>query len=137
MTRFFAVLTAVLGLNLGAARADDADPKKLEEQMEKLMEAYNKDDAKTFYTGWAKSVESITTEQVYDALYKKTAKKDLGNYKAKTLKFHKDGSVLTGEFLVVYFDAEFEKEKSGRISVNFAKEDGKYKLMQVQMAKQK
>ena len=71
----------------------------------------------------------------YDALYKNGAKKTVGEYTAKTLKFRKEGSVLTGDILVVYFDCEFSKEKEGQIAVNFQKEEGEYKFMQVQMSK--
>lgn len=116
-------------------RADDADPRKLEAQMEKLLAAYNKDDVKAFFQNWASTVKSITTDMTYDALYKNGAKKSYGDYKPKTLKFRKDGSVLTGDYLVVYFEAQFSKEKEGVIAVNFAKEGNEYKFMQVQMQK--
>lgn len=113
-----------------------ADPQKLTEQVEKLLAAYNKDDAKAFYAqGWSAMVKEIATEQTYDALYKNGAKKTVGDYVAKSLKLRKEGSVLTGDFLVVYFDAEFSKEKAGQVAVNFAKEDGGYKFVQVQMSK--
>lgn len=118
-------------------RADDADPKKLASQVEKLMEAYNKDDVKTFFANWAKVVESITNAQTYDSLYKNAAKKELGKYTPKSVKFRKDGSVLTGDYLVVHFEAEFEKSKTGQITVNFAKEGNDYKFMQVKFEKKK
>lgn len=125
------------GVAPATLRADDADPKKLQEQIEKLLEHYNKDDVKSFYADWASTVKAITTEAAYNGLYKNMAKKELGDYKPKTLKFRKDGSVLSGDYLVVYFTAEFAKEKSGLVSVNFAKEDGKYKFMQVKLEKDK
>src|SRR5262245_61642614 len=123
-TRFALSFLTLIGFAAVPSRAEDADPKKLGEQVEKLLEAYNKDDVKALFSDWAKSVEAITTEPVYDALYKNAAKKDLGNYTAKTVKLRKEGSVLSGDTLVVYFDAEFAKAKNGLISVNFSKEDG-------------
>src|SRR5262249_8048814 len=109
----------------------------LEGQVEKLLEAYNKDDVKAFFANWASSAKAITTEQTYKALYKDGAKKTLGEYTAKTAKFRKEGSVLSGDHLVVYFEAEFAKAKSGLVSVNFEKEKGEYKFIQVIMDKKK
>jgi Protein of unknown function (DUF4019) len=134
---FSLALVTLIALTVSPIRAGDADVKKLAGKVEKLLEAYNKDDVKAFFTGWASSVKSIATEATYDALYKKGAKKELGDYKAKTIKFRKEGSVVTGDFLVVYFEAEFSKEKAGLITVNFAKEDGEYKFLQVKMEKNK
>lgn len=140
MSRFLTLVSvaAVVALTASAVRADDAaDAKKLAGQVEKLMEAYNKDDAKAFFANWAKVVESITNAQTYDSLYKNMAKKELGKYMPKSVKFRKEGSVLTGDYLVVYFDAEFEKSKAGQITVNFAKEGNDYKFMQVKFEKKK
>jgi hypothetical protein len=119
----------------GSTQAQDADPKVLSKTLEAALEAYNKDDVKTFFKEWAKSVESITTEPTYNALYKQGAKSQVGNYKPKSLKLIKEGTALTGDFLIVYFDAEFDKEKKGKISVNFQKEGNAYKLMQLQISK--
>ncbi len=112
-----------------------ADPKQLTAQVEKLLAAYNKDDSKTFYADWAKSVAAITTPQTYDLLFKNMAKKELGDYQPNTLALRKEGSVLSGEFLVVYFEAKFAQDVPGLVSVNFQHEDGKYKFLQVQLSK--
>jgi hypothetical protein len=130
-------LLTLVGFAASPARADDADAQKLADRLEKLLEAYNKDDVKAFFSGWATSVKVIATEATYDALYKNAAKKDLGAYTPKTVKFRKEGSVLSGDFLVVYFEAEFGKGKAGLIMVNFAKEEGEYRFMQVKMEKRK
>jgi hypothetical protein len=134
---FALCLLTLIGFTTSPSRADDADTKKLTGQVEKLLDAYNKDDVKGFFTGWATSVKAITTEATYNALYKNAAKKELGDYKLKSLKLRKEGSVLSGDFLLVYFEAEFAKEKSGLITVNFAKEDGEYRFIQVKMEKSK
>ena len=135
-TPFALSLLTLIGFTTSPSLAGDADAKKLSGQVEKLLEAYNKDDVKAFFSGWAMSVKAITTEATYDVLYKKAAKKDLGDYKPKSLKLRKEGSVLSGDFLVVYFEAEFAKEK-GLITVNFAKEEGEYRFLQVKMEKRK
>jgi hypothetical protein len=133
----FVLLLAFLGVAVSPVRADEpeADPKKLEEQMEKLLKAYNEDDVKKFFADWASQAESLANQQVYDALYKNGSKQAVGDYKPKTIKFRKEGSVLKGEILVVYFDAEFTKEKAGQVAVNYAYEKGAYKFIQVQIAK--
>jgi hypothetical protein len=117
------------------AEQPKADPKQLEAQFEKLLDAYNKDDVKAFYTGWSKQVEAITTPEVYNALYKLNGKDVVGEYVPKTLKLRKETSVLDGEIIVVFFDAEFSKEKSGEVGANLMFEDGAYKFVQVQVKK--
>lgn len=126
---------ACVQLVAAPSRAEEVDPKKLEAQCEKLLDAYNRDDVKAFFADWAKSVEAIATEMTYDALYKNGAKNDVGRYVAKSLKFRKEGSVLAGDFLLVYFDAEFTGAKQGRITANLQKEGDAYKFVQVQLAK--
>ncbi len=131
-----ALFVEIVGLVASPCRAEDkADPKKLEAMMEKALEGYNKDDVKAFFADFAKSVEVIATEATYDALYKQGAKKDVGNYVAKSLKLRKEGSVLEGEVLLVYFDAEFANAKQGQIAANFQLEGGAYKFIQVQLSK--
>lgn len=112
-----------------------ADVKQLTAQVEKLLVAYNKDDTKAFYADWAKVVAAITTPQTYDFLYKNMAKKELGDYQPNTLAFRKEGSVLSGDLLIVYFEGKFAKDVPGLVAVNFQKEDGMYKFVQVQMSK--
>jgi hypothetical protein len=133
-TAFTFALLAALGVS-APGRAADADPKILEEKVVKLLEAYNKDDVKAFYADWAKSAAAIATPQVYDALYKMGAKTMVGDYVAKSIKFRKEGSVLSGDLLVVYFEAAFSKEKDGLVTVNFVKEGDAYKFLQVKMSK--
>ncbi len=130
------VAATFLGI-LGSCVAADADPKKLEAQMEKLLAAYNKDDVKAFFKDWASAAQPITNEATYNALYKNGSKPMFGEYKPKTIKFRKEGSVLDGDTLVVYFEAEFSKEKSGLVAVNFEKEKGDYKFIQVQIMKRR
>jgi hypothetical protein len=141
MSNRYSAIAVTLVITVGFAnsqvRADDADPKKLEAQVVKLLDAYNKDDVKAFFTGWAKSAEALTTEQIYDLLYKMGAKKDVGDYTPKSVKFRKDGSVLSGDILVVYFEAAFSKEKDGLVTVNFTKEGEEYKFLQVRISKAK
>jgi len=126
---------AALGFAPAVQAEEKADAKQLEAQLEKLLEAYNKDDLKTFYADWAKEAEFLTSPDVYSALYKLGGKDVVGSYVPKTLKFRKETSVLDGPVLVVFFDAEFSKEKYGEVAANLSWEDGKYKFTQVRLAK--
>src|SRR5436853_489849 len=45
--------------DLHAARAAEANADQLTAQVEKLLDAYNKDDVKSFFADWAKAVEAI------------------------------------------------------------------------------
>jgi hypothetical protein len=137
-TAFSALVFSIAAVAFApAARADEpkADAKQIEAQLEKLLDAYNKDDVKAFYTGWSKQVEAITTPDVYNALYKLMGKDVVGNYVPKSLKLRKETSVLDGSVIVVFCDAEFSKEKSGEIAANLNFEDGAYKFVQVQLTK--
>src|SRR6218665_421330 len=116
---FCSLLVGAATIFCGSVRADEkpADPKLLEAATEKLLAAYNKDDAKAFFADYAKSVATIATPETYDALYKNISKKSYGDYVPKSLKLRKEGSLLMGDFLVVYFTAEFTKEKKALVSV--------------------
>jgi hypothetical protein len=132
----FLALTGLTVSSVGVEK--DADVRKLTEQVEKLLAAYNKDDIKAFFTDWSKDAkQALGNQPVYDALYKNGAKIALGEYVPKTLKFRKEGSVLDEETPAVYFEAEFSKEKVGVIAINFMKEDGEYRFVQVIMDKKK
>lgn len=80
-------------------------------------------------------MKAITNDMTYDSLYRNGAKKSYGDYESKSIKYRKKGSVLSGDYLVVFFEAQFSKEKEGVIAVNLAKERKDCKLMQVQMQK--
>jgi len=133
----FAVVLTVVAHFAPSLRADEpkADAAQIEAQLEKLLDAYNKDDVKAFFTGWSKESEAITIPEVYNALYKLNGKDVVGSYVAKSLKIRKDTSLLQGEFLVVFCDAQFSKEKDGEVAANFKFEDGAYKFVQVLVKK--
>ena len=131
------VLSIAAAAFTSAVQAEEpkADAKQIEAQLEKLLDAYNKDDVKAFFTGWSKESEAITTPEVYNALYKLNGKDVVGTYVAKSLKMRKETSVLDGPVLVVFCDAEFSKEKDGEVAANFMYEDGAYKFVQVLVKK--
>jgi hypothetical protein len=136
----FAISAVVFSVAVGFASAlpaqePKADPAKVTAQLEKLLDAYNKDDVKTFFSDWAKAAEAIATPETYNALYKLNGKDVVGDYVPKSLKLRKETSVFDGPVIAVFFDAEFTKEKSGEVAANFLFEDGAYKILQVQVTK--
>lgn len=113
---------------------DKADRAELDKKLDNAMKGYNDGDHKKFFADFAKSVEAITTKQAFDGLYEGVYKKLYGKY--KSAKFIPEGSVLEGDFLVLYYAGEFDKKKA-KISVNFAKEDKTYKFMQIRIDEMK
>ena len=76
------------------------------------------------YTATFKSLDS---KQLFNSLFK-PHKESCGNYKKHS--FQKEGSVLTDDIALMVLDAEFDKKKA-KVSVNFGKEEGKWKVQQV------
>jgi hypothetical protein len=115
------------------AEGKDAPPevmKGLEEKVDKLLKAYNDNDWKAFYTDYAKSMSALATEPTFKMLY---VDKGLGKIVSKKL-IDKE-TVSAGDFPLLVYEAEFEKDKKIKVSVNFTKEDGQFKVMQVQFNK--
>lgn len=121
-------LTAVVVLLIAGspAGADDtpAEFKPLEKMAVKLLEAYNKDDAKGAFADFIPEIQNGDTTQFFNLLFK-PHKETCGKYKKHT--FRKDGSVHTGEVALMILDAEFEKKKA-KVMMNFFKQDGKWRI---------
>jgi hypothetical protein len=131
--RYLPLLVACLVLAPLAARAaeEKADRKKLDAKIDQALDAYNAGDAKKFWADYAKSVQSIATPQAFKALYVDGFMKSHGKVKVKERKFLEKESILTGDDLLLQYEAEFDKVKKGKIAVNMVKEDGDYKFVQI------
>ena len=128
-----AVLLCSFTLNAKAAAGKDAPPevfKGLEEKVDKLLKAYNDNDWKAFFGDYAKSMSALATEPTYKMLY---GDKGFGKFVSKKL-IDKE-TVSAGNLPLLVYEAEFEKEKKVKISVNFTKEDDQFKIMQVRFDK--
>lgn len=128
----------LLGLSLlvvlpivASADEEKADRKKLDAKIDKALDAYNAGDAKKFWADYAKAAEGIATPETFKALYVDGFMKSHGKVKGKERKFLEKESVLTGDNLLLQYDAEFDKVKKGKISINMLKEDGEYKFIQI------
>lgn len=109
-----------------------ADPKPLEAMLDKALAAYNAGDAKAFYADSPKSMASVATPQTFEMMYRGMYFKTYGKYVSRTLS--KAESSIFEDTPLLVFAAEFELNKKVKISVNFMKEDGAYKIMQIQFA---
>lgn len=140
MSKQFRVLMALLALMAGLATVnaaeDKANVKDLETTIDGVMKAYNAGDWKAFFKDYAKDMSAIASEPTFNAMYGPTGAMGTGKYGkfVKRLELIKDQSVLEGENVLAQWRAEFAKVKKAKISVNFIKEDGKYKIQQVTLS---
>lgn len=130
--RIFAILAVALAALSTPLRAADA-PKELESIVENAMKGYNAGDAKVFFADYAKLLAAVAVPATFDALYKNGALKEFGKYESKKLIAAQ--SVVEGETPLLVFEAKFEKNPKVKLSVNFMKEEGKPKVMQVTIEK--
>ena len=128
------IILAVSVLGSEVHAADKLDPKPLEAIIDNALKGYNDGDYKVFFADYAKSMAAVATEQTFKSMYTDQYKKNLGDYVSR--KPIDKETVLMGDFPLMVFDAEFSKEKKVKLSVNFTKEDGKFKIMQMRFDKQ-
>ena len=118
--------------NAAYAKESEETLKIVEPLIEKALSAYNKDDSTTFYADFAKSMASIATDQTFKALY--------GGYKDPSATMSRRRSSKRAARLrklrqppgLASYDAEFEKNKAVKLTINYTPEDDTLKLMQVQ-----
>jgi hypothetical protein len=110
------------------------DIKALEAKVDAALAAYNAGDAKKFYADFSKSMEAITTPQVFDMLYTQGAKKQFGNYVSRQL--IKGESVTDGDTLLLVYSVKCEKSDKVKLSINVQKEGPDYRFVQMQFAPQ-
>ena len=131
MFALFAMCLATSAVvNAGEEKKVDA---ALEAKVDNVLKGYNDDDHKVFFADYAKSMAALATEQTFKTMYVNMAKKDFGKYVSK--KLIPAQTVNTGDFPLLVYEGEFEKNKKVKISVNFTKEDGNFKIMQVRFDK--
>lgn len=97
------------------------------------MKGYNAGDAKVFFADYAKLLAAVAVPATFDALYKNGELKEFEKYESKKLIAAQ--SVVEGETPLLVFEAKFEKNPKVKLSVNFMKEEGKPKVMQVTIEK--
>jgi hypothetical protein len=122
-----AILLCFVGMLSISAYA--ADQKSLDAVVDKALVGYNAGDAKVFFADYAKMMAAIATDAAFDAMYKS---QPFGKYVSRQP--IKAETVLAGDSPLLVYQAEFEKNKKVKISVNFTKEDGAFKVMQIQIA---
>ena len=128
-----ALCVGLCAMNSRAASSKDAAPevmKGLEEKVDKMLKGYNDNSWKDFFADYAKSMAALGTESTFKMLY---ADKGFGKFVSKKL-IDKE-TVSSGDLPLLVYEAEFEKEKKVKVSVNFTKDGDQLKIMQVQFNK--
>jgi hypothetical protein len=126
------LLATLLVSLFAAASLFAADLKALEAKVDAALAAYNAGDAKKFYADFSKSMEGITTPQVFDMLYAQGSKKQFGNYVSRQL--IKGESVTDGDALLLVYAVKCEKSDKVKLSINVQKEGAEYRFVQVQFS---
>ena len=112
--------------------ADGADQKSLDPVVDRALAGYNAGDSKAFFADYAKMVAAVATDATFNAMYKGMYFQSYGKYISREP--IKAETVLQGDTPLLVYQGEFEKNKKVKISVNFIKEDGAFKVMQIQFA---
>lgn len=115
-----------------ALPGEPVDLKAIDAIVDKALAAFNSGDFKAFYADYSKSMSAVATEQAFKTLYVDMYMNTYGKYQSRTLL--KDQSVLIPEnpMPLAVFEGVFEKNPKVKISVNFAKEEGGLKVIQIQ-----
>jgi hypothetical protein len=119
-------------LSISAHGQGAADYKSLDTMVDKALAGYNASDSKVFFADYAKLVAAVATETTFNAMYKGAYLQTYGKYLSRQP--IKAETVLEGNTPLLVYQAEFEKNKKVKISVNFFKEAGAFKVMQIQFA---
>lgn len=109
---------------------DKAQLDALDKVVGTTMDAYNSKNWKGFYASWADMMKGIQTEQAFNSLYVNMYHRDYGTLKSRTI--DESRSTFSEVNGLIVYKAVFSK-KSGSLAVNFFKENGKYKVQQVQV----
>lgn len=131
------LLTVILVLTLSTLFAGVMPPKdefvKLDAKVDELMEAYNAKDAKAFFIGWSPTMAALCTPAMFKVMFMDMHMKNFGAFKTKQI--IEAETVVMGNVpnaLLVY-QAEFEKNKNVKLSINLLKENGQWMIQQVSM----
>jgi hypothetical protein len=110
---------------------DKATLAGLDKQVGKVMDGYNANNWKAFYSSnWAEQTKAIQTEQAFNTLYSNMYLKQYGTLKSR--KINESKSSFGPMNAVLFYDAEFSKKK-GKLAVNWFKEGGNWKIQQLQV----
>jgi hypothetical protein len=107
-----------------------SDHKSLDPVIDSALAGYNAGDSKAFFAGYAKALAAVATEPMFNMMYKDNYFKAYGKYLSRRPLDAE--TVFDADTPLVVYQAEFEKNKKVKISVNFMKEEGVYRVVQIQ-----
>jgi hypothetical protein len=128
-------LLAVCSVLFAGMLPSDEVLQNLEDKVDSLMAAYNEQDAKAFYTDWAKSMAAITSPEMFRMIFTDKHMKKHGKYISREL-IADECSVADGaEYMngLLVYEAVFENNERIKLSINLIKEEGEWKFQQVDM----
>ena len=106
----------------------------LEPMVADTLAGYNAENYEEYFMHFAKSMKAIATPQVFKNMVMNMWKKKVGEFKSRVLVEKKCS--FNDDFPLLVFEGTFKNSKM-MISVNFMKEDGKYKIMQFRIDPEK
>jgi ABC-type transporter MlaC component len=133
LTRLFVMVTTLAFTTFCFAQDNlNADiVKQLEPISNKALEAYNAGDQAAFFKDYAKAMAAIATPQIFDTMYKAQHMANLGKLLSKELSKSETVAMEGLETPLLVYSAKFEKNANVKVAINFMKEEGAWKIMQV------
>lgn len=101
--------------------------------LDAAMNAWEQRDAKAFYAQFATAHVPADSVAVFDRLFLGVYADEFGAITAKT--FVPKESTADGELGTLAFNAECTKHPKARLTANFVRENGQFKLSQIRMEK--
>jgi len=134
LARFAFFLAAIVLTTAAAAQStDETVLAKLNPKVDTTMAGYNEGDYKKFFTEFV-PMEGVTTEQMFKMLYLDMYKPQFGNYVSRELIAAETVALPDQDMALVVYKAKFEKNESVKLSLNFMKVEGDFKIQQVVIA---
>ncbi|MBU1109126.1 MAG: hypothetical protein KKB51_20785 [Candidatus Riflebacteria bacterium] len=102
-----------------------------EAMVDKLMAAYNAEDAVAFYADWASMMAAICTPQVFQTMFVDNYKKTFGNYTARTINAEETVVMTDVPNGLLVYTAQFANNEKVKLAINLFKENDIWKFQQV------
>jgi len=130
----FVAVLLVIATGAMAAEMTGTARKQFDRETDTALRAYNREDARAFFTQFARRLEINTTAESFKSLYVNVYKKQFGNLVSRG-DMIEDHSAFNEEAAVTCYEAEFTKVRDGRIVINWKNENGTYKIVMVEFQK--
>jgi len=127
------LISTVSVCNLKAEVSKELLLEYLDFLVSETLDAYNADNYIKFYKYFAPTMDSITTVEYFNVIYRDRYKKTLGYFETKELVPARIS--LDYDFPVLFYLAKFSKREEVLIAVYFKREEDKYKITDLRFEK--